>query len=592
MTTMRLLRLTAVVSCAIPVSLLAQIRPMGSMATANRAPDKDASQVMITSFRSNEKAGAGKAPENGLSYQAAEEMRRKVDGAFSYKQIYVIPVERINPNLTASAFSTTDALEPHDAKQLAVQIRADEYIAGTANKVGDGYKVTADLVLTRDINARQPLGAGEAHKLGDAIELLVKEYKEARKQLEGEKKCVRAVTDAKYAEAVQFADAGIAAYPKSTLARACKLNALYLSKASPDEIVKVAKEISAIDPRSNTAMKFVADAYRKGGAEKSDSLVLALLRMMQNDPKNSQLQFDAINEIASAKNPAIARPIIDSTVLQNPGDPDLLKLRWKILGAVKDYKAMREQGLELIRLDTAFADTTYFSTTANAYAQDSMWQQAASAAAEGVKKFPTDAYLVGFEIQMLQKAGQTQQALDKLDKASAAKIPVPDAGTMKLFMLQELKSPLVLATAREMVAAGDTTANVRQIILNEIQMQMTAAQKMVATDAAAATDSLNSVLTQLKEGETLAKTSQQKGQVAFLAGYSNLTLAGIKAQQGQATKSCQLLRDARANTTAAMTNLPTGSTFAPAATVQQAMGQAMQLDTGIGQLMGSLPNCK
>src|SRR6185436_7611914 len=119
---------------------------------------KDASQVMITSFKTTEKPPAGKPAEQGLAYQASEEMRKKVESAFPYKQIYVIPVERINPNLIASAFSTTDALEPHDAKQLAVQIRADEYIAGVINKSGAGYKAEADLVLTRDINARQPLG--------------------------------------------------------------------------------------------------------------------------------------------------------------------------------------------------------------------------------------------------------------------------------------------------------------------------------------------------------------------------------------------------------------------------------------------------
>jgi len=558
---------------------------------ANRAPDKDASQVMITSFKSTEKAPPGKSPENGLGYQASEEMRRKVDGAFPAKQIWVIPVERINPNLVASAFSTTDALEPHDAKQLAVQIRADEYIAGTANRVGEGYKVEADLVLTRDINARQPLGVGEAPKLGDALNILVKEYKEARKQLEGEKKCVNSVRDQKYAEAIQFANLGITAYPKSTLARACLLNALYLSKASSDEIVKVAKELSALDPRSNTALKFVADAYRKGGPEKSDSLVVTLLRMMRNDSKNTTMVREAIEEIAGAKNPGIARPIIDSAVVQNPGDPELLRLRWKILGAVKDYKEMRAQGMELIRLDTSFADTTYFSTTANAYAQDSAFQLAASAAAEGVKKFPTDAYLVGFEIQMLQKAGQLQQAYDKLNSAMAAKIPVPNAGAQKISLLVALgKSNEILPVARELIASGDTTASTRQFVINAANGKFGAAQALMKTDAAAADASFTETLGLLAFADSVA-TREQKPQVAFLKGATSILLANLKAAASQPTKSCDLARTAKGLTTDAMIALPQGGASAPKATMDQLMGMAIQLDTQLVQLISSY-SCK
>ena len=582
---MRLGFTAAVAVIAIPASLSAQLRPLGSM--ANRAPDKDASQVMITSFKTTEKPAPGKSPESGLAYVASEEMRRKVDGAFSPKQIWVIPVERINPNLVASAFSTTDALEPHDAKQLAVQIRADEYIAGTANKAGAGFKVEADLVLTRDINARQPLGSAEAPKLGDALNLLVKEYKEARKQLDGEKKCVNAVRDQKYAEAITFANAGITAYAKSTLARACLLNALYLSKAPTDEIVKVAKELSALDARSNTALRFVADAYRKGGPEKSDSLVMTLSRMMQNDSKNTTMVREAIEEIAGAKNPGIARPIIDSAVVQNPGDPELLRLRWKILGAVKDYKEMRAQGLELIRLDTSFADTTYYSTTANAYAQDSMFQQAASAAAEGVKKFPNDAYLVGFEIQLLQKAGQLQQAYDKLNNAMAAKIAVPNAGAQKISLLVALgKNDEILPVARELIAAGDTTASTRQFVINLANTKFAASQALMKTDAAGADAGFTQALGMLAFADSVA-TQAQKPQVAFLKGATSVLLANLKAAASQPSKSCELAKAAKGLTTDAMIALPRGGGSASKATMDQLMGMAIQLDTQLVQLINS-----
>jgi len=324
-------------------------------------------------------------------------------------------------------------------------------------------------------------------------------------------------------------------------------------------------------------------------------LVMTLLSWMQADPTNTQLQVDAIREIADAKNPGIARPIIDSAVVQNPGDSELLSLRWKILGAVKDYKAMREAGLELIGLDTAYADTTYYSTTANVYAIDSMFKEAAAAAAEGVKKFPTDAYLTGYEIQMLQKAGELPVALEKLNKAMASKVSVPNAGALKLVILQQMKAPSaqIVAVAKELIAAGDTTGNVRQIVLNELQaLVVLGSGALVQTDAAAAIDSLNVALVSLKEAETsLAKTPLQKSQVAYLTGAANLQIAVIKSQQSAATKNCQLAKDARANVMAALISLPGGPAFAQAA-VSQSFQRASQTDTYLGQLMSSFPNCK
>ena len=589
--TFRRVGLAAVVAITAPASLLAQTRP-GSL--SNRVPETDASQVMITSFKVLDKAENSKK-EKGLAYLAAVEMRKRVDDAFSPKQLWVIPVERLNQQLEASNFPTTEGLAIDDARALASIIRADDFILGTATKTATGVRVDADLVLTRDIAARQPLGVAEAPKLGDAVALLVKELKEARKQLDGERKCMSAARDQKWDAAIQFASAGIAAYPKSTLARACLLNVLYSSKAPIADVVKVAKDLAAIDPRSTTALKFVAQGFREGGAAKSDSLVMTLLSWMQADPSNAQLQIDAIREIAAAKNPGIARPIIDSAVVLNPGDSELLSLRWKILGAVKDFKAMREAGLALIALDTALADTTYYSTTANAYAIDSMFELAASTAAEGVKKFPTDAYLTGYEIQMLQKAGQLPQALDKVNRAMALKVPVPNSGAIKLQILQQMKAPgaQVVAVAKELIAAGDTTNNVRQIVLNELQaLVVMGSGAMVQADAAAAIDTLNVALVALKDAETtLARTPLQKSQVAYLTGAANLQIGVLKAAQSAATKSCQLAKDARANVRAAMTSLPGGSAFAQAA-VAQSFQRATQTDTYLGQLMSSFPNCR
>lgn len=586
--TLRRLGLSAVGVIALPALVSAQ-QGLPRTSAANRAPDKDATQIMITSFKSNDKAENDKK-EKGIAYMASAEMRDKVEGAFPFKQVYVVPVERINPQLIASQFSTTEGLEGHDAKQLAAMLRADEFIMGNVERTPAGFKVSADMVLTRDIAARQPLGVSEAPKLGDAIKGLVNEMKEARKQSDGEKKCTNAARAQKYDEAIGFANAAIAAYPKATLARMCLIAVLGAKKAPPAEIAKVAGELSTLDPRSNFALGYMADVYREN--KNSDSLVIILTRMLQNDPRNADLQVKAVTEIAGSKNPAIARPIIDSAVVLNPGDPELLKLRWQILYAIPDRKAMFEQGEELVRLDTAFADTLYFQRTAVAHNADSAFQKAAETAAKGFAKFPTNAFLAGYEIQMLQKAGQSQQALDKLRKARAAKVDVPNSGATELIILDQLNTPPmeVVAAARALIAAGDTTSAVSQVVVVQGNKMFSEGQKLNPTDAAKAQETFVNALATLQYADSIAK-KDQKPLVAFLKGATNVMLAQGKAQAANAGKSCELTKAAQDNVTEAMINLPQGGASAPKATMDALMGAAMQLDTNLKAMAGAF-KCK
>lgn len=214
-------RLAAIVALFAPATLMGQMpRDTGSQ---RRAPDKNATHIMIPTFVTVERA---RRPNIGV--QAAEEMRRQVADAFSPKEVYVIPSERMVYGFHDGLFSAEElALEPYDAKALATMLRAGEYIMGSIERTSEGeFRVQAELVLTRDLNARQPLGVATSRKMNDAIEVLVREMKEARKQLDGERKCVAAEREGKGPEAIEFARAAIALYPKATLARMCLLKAL------------------------------------------------------------------------------------------------------------------------------------------------------------------------------------------------------------------------------------------------------------------------------------------------------------------------------------------------------------------------------
>ena len=167
------------IGAALGGSLLA---PAAASAQYNRAPDPNATRVLVAVFRSGEK---------GMGVQAADAVRSRINSEFPFKQVYVLPKTDINATLEASGFSVTDALEPHDQRALATLLRADEYVTGTATKTADGVRVEAALVLARDNALVQPVGTYEAKNLGQAASLISKELKEARKQMDDERKCIK-----------------------------------------------------------------------------------------------------------------------------------------------------------------------------------------------------------------------------------------------------------------------------------------------------------------------------------------------------------------------------------------------------------------
>jgi len=539
---------------------------MPSMASAqiNRVPDPNAIRVMVSVFKT--------ADKSKLGVDAADAVRSHMTSEFPFKQVYVLPKQDINATLEASGFPTTDALQPHDARALANLLRADEYLTGNAAKTATGYKVEGFLVLARDNALVQPLGSYEAPKLDAAAGMVSKELKDARKQLDFEKKCVNSARDNKLDAAAAFAKEGIAAYPKATLARICLANVMVSQKAPNDAQLAIAREIVSIDPKSRPGLALLATAFR--AANQSDSAVLTLTRLLATDPANPRLQKDVVDAVAALANPAMARPIIDEAVAANPGDPELLALRWKILLAVKDYKAAFAQGEELIKLDTSFADTTYFIRTVAAYAADSQQQKSAEFAAKGLTKFPNQSSLLYQQILGLRNAGQVQQSLEALNKALAAKIPVENGAYLRLTMLKELnRNAEIVPAARELVAAGDTSPAIRSMVVAVGQAQ---AKGGTEEDFAASVKTL-------LYADSISK-GQVKQQAGFILGSTYVRYAQLKLQNAQAQKSCPLAKEAKNLLGDAQIQLPKGGALY-ADQMRQLMGAAMQLDTGADGLI-------
>ena len=102
---------------------------------------------------------------------------------------------------------------------------------------------------------------------------------------------------------------------------------------------------------------------------------------------------------------------------ENPGDPSLVRLKWLILQATKDYAEAGATGEQMIKSDTAAADTSFFIRQASLYTLAEQPQKAAEVTARGVAKFKNNAALWSLNSQTQRNAGQLQAAVEAANTA-------------------------------------------------------------------------------------------------------------------------------------------------------------------------------
>lgn len=537
---------------ALAAGLVASV-PLTASAQQRGPADPNAPRLMVGVFRSADKTSG---------VQAADAIRTRIAQDFTAKQLWVLPKNDIVANLEASGFPTNEALAAHDARALAQILRADEYIVGNVVRDTAGMRVDAFLVMTRDNKLVQPLGSYRVDKADKAAAQVSRDFKEAQKAFASERACVNAARESKYDVAIAAARKGIAEYPKSTLARICLAQALYAQKAPAEEIVKVASEVIAIDPRSKPALSLAYEAYKaQNNVEKADETLLALVAA---DPSDQRLLEQIANEWAASGKAAKAVPVVEQLVKDNPGDPSFLQLQMRVRLAAKDYKGGIASGEELIKADTAAATADLFSRLTAAALIDSQPQKAAQIAAQGVQKFPTNGELLATYADALTRSGQSQQAIEILNrnpKAPGAAIALArlhaDAGNDDAAMT-------ALQTA---VANGDSATTVARYALSIGQNAYKAAN---ASKTAADFEKA------IKYLEFSDKTSASP-EAKFLLGATAFSLGGQQLQQAQTlargnnaqkAEGCTVSRAAQANFLTAQTNLPAGGSFSPDATKQ------------------------
>jgi tetratricopeptide (TPR) repeat protein len=528
---------------------------LGAQVRRQAAVDPNAPRFPVLPFRGTDKK---------VAVQAADAVRTRLGSVFRPRDMYVIPRADVEAILKGSGFLEDEAPDPITARLLAAQLRGDEYLEGSVTRGGAGYRLDTRLVLTRDNTMVQPLPPAEAADVGGAARAAVAAIQEARKQLDDVRTCENALRDGNHAAAIAAARTGITEYPQATLARVCLARAFIAQKAASDSVIPVLEAVLAIDSTSRPALELLGVAYKQ--ANQTDKAVTTWGRLIRYYPNDAKLVSEVVNEIAASGRPELAKPIIEQAVEQNPGDPALTRLLFLIQLAAKDWKGATKTGEDLVRVDTASADTAFFLRQSIAFGSDTQPQKAAETLARGVAKFPNNATLWSTYAQMLRNAGQLQQSLAAIDRAIAINPNVEHGHFRRAQVLVELgQLDSAFAAGKRAVAAGEDKALVGQLMLVEANKKFRAArQSQQRAD-------YQEAVRLLTQADSIAPNPT----ISFLLGASAFSVGDQAARENQKARSCELAQLAEDSFTTAMIHLPRG------AQVQQEA--AMQLLNAIPQ---------
>lgn len=521
-------------------------------------------RFMVPVFKSNER---------NVGWQFADQLRERLAGEFMGRTLWIIVKSDIDNALEQSGYSKTEPLNANDAKQLANLIRAEEYIEGAINKTDAGYEFEGHYLLVRGDGMVQPLPKLTGAKLGDVTKAISGAVDQARKPIEEVKSCVLKWRQNQYPGALADVQKGLKEFPNSVMARVCQIELANSQKWGADSIIRIGEEITKLHPDNRRALLLLAGAYEE--KKQDEKYINTLSRLLAADPSNTRLIETLVEAIARTGQYAAAKPIIDEAVKQNPGDPNLIRLQYRVYAAMKDYAGAAAIGEEMIKTDTAAADTSFFQRQAAAYLASNDTSKALEAASRGTAKFPANETLWTLVAQFARQTGQLPVALNAYQKLAAINPKAPAINLQIARILNDQgQYDEALAAVKAAQSAGDDKAAVSGImagIADKLRKQYD-------------TDKLKE--TALKALGILKDAEQVQGSptVSFLMGIIQFQYGAAVLTKANEEKSCEGSREAGALLTDAQINLPKGGPQFPDQ-VKAVLPQLMQFSSYPDQMI-------
>ncbi|MEO7963729.1 MAG: tetratricopeptide repeat protein, partial [Gemmatimonadaceae bacterium] len=211
-------------------------------------------------------------------------------------------------------------------------------------------------------------------------------------------------------------------------------------------------------------------------------------------------------------------------------------------------------GEEMIKTDTAAADTNFFTRIVAAYSADSNYAKGAEWASRATAKFPQNANLWMLSAQLARQAGQAPQALASVGKALAINPKAERANLMVAQIYMEMNQPdSVVAALQRAEASGDDKTLIGGMALslgNRMRTAFTQSKK---------TEDGQEALKVLAYSDKVNPSDNAK----FLQGIINLTMGQQLLTEASAEKSCDKAKLANDAFTNAQIQIPAGGKAFP-----------------------------
>ncbi len=530
-------------------------------------------------------------PNRGLAKKAADVVRSQMARGSNKREVEIVDQGDVETMLEKSGFNTDSSVMPSVRKTLIQRFRADEYLTGVVDRTKEGQvRIVARLILTRDEHMQQPLPAAIAGNVDAAATQLATSLRAARGQSMPQRRCENALRDGKLDRAMVAAREGIAAYPRSTITRACLLSAMINSGVAADSILSVARQILEVDPVNFRGLEGAALAHDAIGQRERAGEMWS--RLVATDSDDVALVQHVVNALMSGGNNKIAEPLISRAAAMHPDSLQLVLLHSRVAYANRSWRAVIKTSEQLLAADSALSsltvDSTLFLRLATAYKADSQPVKAVSVAARGVAAYPKDpkmyllytqlvraeaeatlprglalfpksAELLVLQAQEAKRAGNSKDALAASAKALELD-PMLTHGYLQLAETQAVMGMIdsAYASLKKALAHKEDTALVAQAALSRGNALYKAA------NVTKSRDDYVRAMPFFMLADTLRPTPQSK----FLRGATALSIAQSAASDAPKLKSCDLSKMAEDMLPVAQLGISQGGSIAPDAAKQ------------------------
>lgn len=437
--------------------------------------------------------------KNDLKFgrEVGDEVRDRLEDLVNKREARVISGYDVREAMIRAGFAADDPQSIAMLRQQGETFRADEIVAGLATRLPDGgAKVEGSLVLYRDVRMRQPIPAVTANDVERAAALFARRVADARVQLAHQRRCENSLRDGQGTRAVQHARAGIAAYPRATLARTCLVWALRAMNVSATQVLAEAEALLEIDPTAHHGLEAAATAL--DSLKRRDAAATVWLRLYATDTANLDLAERIVWSMAEGGNSRRAEPLIVKLSDANPHHMRLLRQLWRVANDNRNWPLAIRAGERLLENDPeAVADSIFHQRLASAYRANGQMFKAMELVARGVTRFPGDprlyaiytqfvkeetdsvlprglarfpdnAALLALNAKELRERGQLTEALDASKRAVELDSTLAQGRLLIAQAEMELGRPdSALVTLSRAVAAGEDRNAVAQFALSK-----------------------------------------------------------------------------------------------------------------------------